>query len=189
MDVYIHISTYIYTYIHTYKTFEYEHIFKCFLWTLKNKNKKCNILYIYTELIPMNLIRRLGWGSWNNREIQNVDYTECTSWINSQKPKKSHLSPIEACLLFLQTAVSGVLGKVCLAWPLETTLKLFGDVELCLSPGLLVLLKTCCIQRISRMVEAHWAPMLRLKLPSSVHWKRTAQGTHCCSPTVVPTLV
>lgn len=147
------------------------------------KTKKCTILYIYTELIPMNLIRRWGWGSRNNCEIQNVDYTKWTSWINPQKPNKSHLSPLEACLLFLQTALSGVLGKVCLPWPLATALKLFGDVELHLSPGLLVLLKTCCIQRISRMVEAYWAPMFRLKLSSFVHWKRTAQGTHCCSST------
>lgn len=115
MDVYIHISTYVqHIYIHMkhlnmnmFSNAFYKHL----------KNKKCTILYIYTELIPMNLIRRLGWGSCNNCEIQNVDYTECTSWINPQKPNKSHLSPLEACLLFLQTAVSGVLGKVCLAWP------------------------------------------------------------------------
>lgn len=144
MDVYIHISTYIYIHVHI-KHLNMNIFSNAFYKHLKSKNKKCNILYIYTELIPMNLIRRLGWGSCNNREIQNVDYTECTSWINSQKPNKSHLSPIEACLLFLQTTVSGVLGKVCLAWPLETTLKLFRDVELCLSPGLLVLLKTCCV--------------------------------------------
>lgn len=139
--IYIHISTYVqHIYIHMkhlnmniFSNAFYKHL----------KNKKCTILYtfilnlyiyteylytfilfiywiflyIYTELIPMNLIRRLGWGSCNNCEIQNVDYTECTSWINPQKPNKSHLYPLEACLLFLQTAVSGVLGKVCLAWP------------------------------------------------------------------------